>query len=163
MPKRAQKENAKVKGIVHPKMKILSSFTHPQVVHNLYEILCSAEHKGWYLATMLFWGTVDSIVGNQNTMEVNGAPELLSCPYSSQYLPLCSAEQRHSYRFGTTWGWANDKVFISGWTIPLSVSYQGCVTNGGCKAANRFTWNKVTNDTGWSKYSKPLLITNLTR
>jgi len=25
------------KGIVHPKMKILSSFTHPQVVTNLYE------------------------------------------------------------------------------------------------------------------------------
>ncbi len=26
-----------LKGIVHPKMKILSSFTHPQVVPNLYE------------------------------------------------------------------------------------------------------------------------------
>jgi len=28
-----------VKGILHPKMKILSSFTHPQVVANLYEFL----------------------------------------------------------------------------------------------------------------------------
>ncbi len=37
-----------LKGIVHPKMKILSSFTHPQVVSNLYECLCSAEHKGRY-------------------------------------------------------------------------------------------------------------------
>ncbi len=37
-----------LKGIVHPKMKILSSFTHPQVVPNLYECLCSAEHKGRY-------------------------------------------------------------------------------------------------------------------
>ncbi len=37
-----------LKGIVHPKMKILSSFTHPQVVLNLYECLCSAEHKGRY-------------------------------------------------------------------------------------------------------------------
>ncbi len=27
-------------------MKIVSSFTHPQVVPNLYECLCSAEHKG---------------------------------------------------------------------------------------------------------------------
>ncbi len=35
----------RLKGIVHPKMKILSSFTHPQVVPNLYECLCSAEHK----------------------------------------------------------------------------------------------------------------------
>ncbi len=31
-----------IKGMVHPKMKILS-FTHPQVVPNLYECLCSAE------------------------------------------------------------------------------------------------------------------------
>ncbi len=27
---------------------------------------------------------------------------------SSKYLPLCLAEQRNSYRFGTTWGWVND-------------------------------------------------------
>ncbi len=40
--------NKQVKGIVHPKVKILSSFTHPQVVPNLYECLCSAEHKGRY-------------------------------------------------------------------------------------------------------------------
>ncbi len=37
-----------VKGTVHPKMKILSSFTHPQLVPNLNECLCSAEHKGRY-------------------------------------------------------------------------------------------------------------------
>ncbi len=36
------------KGIVHPKMKMLSSYTHPQVVPNLYECLCSTEHKGRY-------------------------------------------------------------------------------------------------------------------
>jgi len=30
-------------------MKILSSFTHPQVVPNLYGFICSAEHKGRYL------------------------------------------------------------------------------------------------------------------
>jgi len=28
-------ENLHVKGILHPKMKILSSFTHPQVVANM--------------------------------------------------------------------------------------------------------------------------------
>ncbi len=37
------KGTADIKGIVHPKMKILSLFTHPQVVPNLYECLCSAE------------------------------------------------------------------------------------------------------------------------
>ncbi len=29
-------------------MKIMSSFTHPQVVPNLYECLCYAEHKERY-------------------------------------------------------------------------------------------------------------------
>ncbi len=42
-----------LKGIVHPKMKILSSFTHPQVVPNLFEFLCSAEHKGRYFEESL--------------------------------------------------------------------------------------------------------------
>ncbi len=32
-------------GIVQPKMKILSSFTHPQVVPNLYEFFSVAKHK----------------------------------------------------------------------------------------------------------------------
>jgi len=36
------------KGILPPKMKILSLFTDPQVVANLYEFLSSAEHKGRY-------------------------------------------------------------------------------------------------------------------
>ncbi len=36
------------------------------------------------------------------TMEVNGAPKQPGYKLSSKYLPLCSAEQRHSYRFGTT-------------------------------------------------------------
>jgi len=34
-----------LKGIVHPKMKNLSSFIHPHVVSNLYELLSFAEHK----------------------------------------------------------------------------------------------------------------------
>jgi len=38
-----------IKWIVHIKMKILSSFNHPQVVPNLYEFLSSAEHTGTYL------------------------------------------------------------------------------------------------------------------
>jgi len=36
-------------GIVHPNINIFSSFTHPQVVPNLYEFLFfSAEHNGIY-------------------------------------------------------------------------------------------------------------------
>jgi len=44
-----------------PKMKILSSFTHPQVVANLHEFLSSAEQKGRYFEERLeqLFGTVD--------------------------------------------------------------------------------------------------------
>ncbi len=36
-----------------------------------------------------------------------------------KYLTLCSDERR-SFGFGTTWGWAiNDRIFIFGWTNPL--------------------------------------------
>ncbi len=71
-------------------MKILSSFTHPQVVPNLYECLCSAEHKGIYSEECgkqsSSGAPLTSIVFFFPTMEVN----------------LCLAEQRNSYRFGTT-------------------------------------------------------------
>ncbi len=114
-----------LKGIVHPKSKILLSFTHPQVVPNLYECVCSAEHKVRYSEE---WGKqsssgapLTSIVFFFPPMEVNGAPKQPGYKLSSKYLPLCSAEQTHSYRFGTTWGWVNDdRIFIFGWTIPLS-------------------------------------------
>ncbi len=55
-----------------------------------------------------------------STMEVNGAPKVC---FQNIFL-LCSAEQRYSYRFGTTWGWVNgDSVLIFGWTIPLINEY----------------------------------------
>ncbi len=84
---------------------------------------CVTQRKMFWrkFVTRLFWGTIDFHSRKKHTMEVNGAPELLCFPHSSEYLPLCSAEQRHSYRFGTTWGWVNDdRIFIFGWTIPLS-------------------------------------------
>ncbi len=115
-----------LKGIVHTqKMKILSSFTHPQVVPNLYECLCSAEHKGRYSEECGKQSSSGATIGFHSiffpTMEVNGAPKQPGYKLSSKYLPLCSEEQRHSYRFGTTWGWVNDdRIFIFGWTIPLS-------------------------------------------
>ncbi len=52
-----------LKGTVHPKIRSL--FTHPQVVPNLYEFLCSAEQIFWIkifwrtFVTRLFLGTID--------------------------------------------------------------------------------------------------------
>ncbi len=95
-----------IKGIVHPKMKIISSFTHLRVVPNLYECLCSSEHKGRYSEEC---GKHNSSSGAPltsvvffPTMKVNGAPKQPGYKLSSKYLPLCSAEQRNSYRFGNT-------------------------------------------------------------
>ncbi len=71
--------------------------------------------------TEQFWGTIDFHSIFFSTMEVNGAPKQPGYKLSSKYIPLCSAEQRNSYRFGTTWGWVNDdRIKIFGWTIPLS-------------------------------------------
>ncbi len=40
-----------------------------------------------------------------------------------QYLLLCSAEDRLSYRFGTTWSWLNDdRICIFGWHFFFSLT-----------------------------------------
>ncbi len=94
-------------------MKILSSFTHPQVVPNLCECLCSAEQKGRYSEKCgkqsSSGAPLTSIVLFFPTMEVNGALKKPGYKLSPKYLPLCSAEQRNSYRFGTTEG---ELIFI---------------------------------------------------
>jgi len=38
------------------------------------------------------------------TIVVSGAPDLFGYKHSTNNLTLCTAEQRHLYRFGTTWG-----------------------------------------------------------
>ncbi len=86
-------------------------------------LFCWTQRKIFWrmLETEQFWGTIDSHSIFFPTMEVNGAPKQPGYKLSSKYLPLCSAEQRNSYRFGTTWG--NQQmmtIFIFGWTIPLS-------------------------------------------
>ncbi len=101
--KRSFENCLRVKGIVHPKLKILSSFTHPQVVPNLYECLCSAEHKGRYSEE---WGKQSS----------SGAP-LTSIVfffyYGSQWCPKTAWLQTFfkisSVVFGRT------KTFIQVW------------------------------------------------
>ncbi len=120
-----------LKGIVHPKMKILSSFTHPQVVPNLYECLCSAEHKGRYseecgkqsssgapLTSIVFFFLLWKTMVPQNSLITNFLQNIFLC---------VQQKQRNSYRFGTTWGWVNDRIFIFGWTIPLSHLKSKCL------------------------------------
>ncbi len=99
-----------IKGAVHPKMKILSSFTHPQVGPNLYKCVYS-EHKGRILKnernSSIFFILWKSMV-LQNSLITNFL----------QNIHLCV---QNKHRFGPTWGWVNnDRIFIFGWTVPLS-------------------------------------------
>ncbi len=65
---------------------------------------------------------------------------------------LCSAERRHSYRFGTTWGWVNETIFIFGWTIPLKVMNRPSV------GLNRHTLDKNI----WTSIKVILWVTYIT-
>ncbi len=125
-----------LKGTVHPKYFILSSFTQPQVVPNLYEFLCSAEHKGRYFEESLlsgcFGAPLTSIVGQKMPLK-SMVPQSCSVSLILQNIFLLCSEQIDSYRFGTTWGWVNDdRIFIFGCTVPLRT---GC-------------W-RVQSDEGW--------------
>ncbi len=105
-------------------MKILS-FTHPEVVPNLYECLCSALHTGRYSEECgkqsSSGAPLTCIVFYFPTMEVEGALKQPGYKLFSKYFPLCSAEQRNSCRFWTTWGRVNDdRISIFGGTIPLN-------------------------------------------
>jgi len=69
-------------------MKILSSFTQPHVIPNLYEFL--------FFCSML---VTRQLI---NTTEVNRVYQLSGYQHYSKYLILYSAEERNSYRFGIT-------------------------------------------------------------
>ncbi len=97
-------------------------------------LFCWTQRKIFWrmFVTRLFWATID-FHWKKNILRVNGAPELLCFPHSSEYLPLSSAEQIHSYRFGTT-GWINDdRIFIFGWTVPLSLPHQTVLLKSACR------------------------------
>ncbi len=74
-----------LKGIVHPKMKNVSLFTHPQVVPNMYVFFLYRSQWG----SSTFFNIL------------------------FKYLLLCSSEERNSHRFGTTWRWVkHNRMFI---------------------------------------------------
>ncbi len=83
-----------VNGIVHPKMEILSSFTHPEVFPNLYECVCLNTNED-----ILKKVCNRAVLCNNDFHSRREIP--LCFPHSSEYLHLCS-EQTHSYRFGNT-------------------------------------------------------------
>ncbi len=87
-----------IKGIVHP-LKILSSFTHPRVVPNLYELLCSAKHKGRYFEESLqpccFGAPLTSMVGKKNIQCKLMVPQNCSVPHILQNNLFCVQQNKH--------------------------------------------------------------------
>jgi len=86
------------KRILHPKMKILSSFTHPQVVW--VSVFSWTQRKIFWrtIGTKQLFGTIDFHSRREkNTMEVNGAKVPIV-----QNIFLCVQQ--------TTWGWVNDDI-----------------------------------------------------
>jgi len=89
-------------------MKILSSFTHPQVVANLHEFLSSAEQKGRYFEERLeqsCLAPLTSMVEKKNTMEAKVPIVLRNIFLSVQqkneshtgcyYVQFCWMQQQH--------------------------------------------------------------------
>ncbi len=109
-----------LKGIVHPKMKILSLITHPHVVPNLKDLCSSSEHKiffahkkyscsfiklrlnHWWTILMMsllpFWAlNVEVVLLSMEDQKALGCHQ--------KYLNLCSEDEWKSYLFGMTWWW----------------------------------------------------------
>ncbi len=78
-----------VKGIVHPKLKIISSFANLHAIPNLYEFL-SSEQK-------VVAGSTDYHSTEKNTMEANREQQLFGYTQSSKYLLLCSTEEENKF------------------------------------------------------------------
>jgi len=116
-----------LKGIIHLKMKkkkkkktviIHSPSSFFKLVWISFFCWTQREIFWWMSATRQLMNPIDFHSRKKKTMNINGYW------HSSKYLPLCSAEERHSYRLETTWGWVNyDRIIFSfffKWTIPLT-------------------------------------------
>jgi len=101
-------------------MKILSLITHTHVVPNQYELSSSCEHKLRYfwLNSRAFWLCIDKIT-NKVAIFVFFAHENYSSSILVALQRLFPEDKQSSYGFAMTLGWIiNDRIFISGWTIP---------------------------------------------
>ncbi len=67
---------------------------------NVFVLLNTKEDSLMKVCNQAVLGTIDFHSRKKTTIGVNGAPEWLCFSLSSDYLPSCSAEQTHSYRFG---------------------------------------------------------------
>ncbi len=96
------------KGIVHPKMKILSSFTHLQVDSTLYKFISSVEHKRH------FEKKKKKVEGPHwrrwsffHIMESQWGPSTVWLPIFFKISYFVFNRKKETW-VGITWGWVND-------------------------------------------------------
>ncbi len=100
------------KGIVHPKMKILSSFTHPQSSSKpvWISLFCRAQRKIFWrkFVTRLFWGTIDFHSRKKKYYGSQWCPRTALFPTFFRISSFVFSRTRHSYR---TWNYLR----VSNW------------------------------------------------
>ncbi len=74
-------------------MKMLLSFTHPEVVTNLYLSFFCRTQKGYFITKQLLV-PIDfpTIEKKKKTMEINWVQQLFGYQHSSKYIILCSTK-----------------------------------------------------------------------
>jgi len=127
-------------------MKILSVFIHPHVVPNLcvYLFCLYTKEDIWKNVLIKQISFPIDYHSRKNTYYASQwGMRSVWLKHSSKYLPLSSAEQINTLRFGTTWGWVNtDRIFIFGWTNPLSI-YDVCVLIVTACSLNEFMTGQI--------------------
>ncbi len=106
-----------LKGIVHPNMKMLSSFTHPQVVPNLHEFLLLNTNKD-ILKNICNWTSIvwEKSWTSWNTIRNN----------NMQLTVLCYVWENTSYIFCSRWSQAINPVELKS-NYYDAISYYSCL------------------------------------
>jgi len=119
-----EEKSIDIKGIVHPKIKFLSSFTHLQVVSNLYEFLYSSEHK-WRHNSMkkILWKVVTDMFQN-----------IFFCDQKKKYIFVCNDLRLSKW-------WQNFYFRVN---YPFKHSNRHYISNLKWSLHSPFSWHKST-------------------
>ncbi len=79
----------------------------------------------------LFYWCIYYVSGPENISVVFLSMECqIALRFHQKHLNLCFEDEWRSYGFGTTWGWVMYRIFILGWTYPLTPSTIQSIPDG---------------------------------
>ncbi len=132
-----------LEGIVHPKMKLLSSFTHPHIVPNLYKLTCVKHNRIWRTK-----------LKNQTVVDpywlpwVNNTTGTIICLITSTLQNIFFCVQHKKKTLTSVWN--NMRVSKLWWNFHFGVNYPFKI-NHFCLKKN--THRDLLSQNGW----KPLI------